>query len=138
MSQSEHFLVDDQSGKLCGVFVGTAEEAAAFLASEFADGGVSLSSEAPAASVVTAEQAKSECRRRIEAVVDVATQTNILGALQLGQLSAEQQVVFQSGYEWVGQMRAAWPEIIANGGDIYDDANWPAVPAGVKNLAEEF
>lgn len=82
--------------------------------------------------------AKAECRRRIVAVADETAQMNMSAACAAGLLSAEQLAAYQAGLAWVAAMRAAWSTIVTNALDPADDANWPAVPAGVAELADAF
>ena len=53
--------------------------------------------------------AKAECARRITAVADIVTQTNLLAASQTGQLSEAEQATFLAGHQWIRAMQAAWP-----------------------------
>lgn len=82
--------------------------------------------------------AKAECARRITAVADIVTQTNLLAAYQTGQLSEAEQATFLAGHQWIRAMQAAWPLLVETGADIHDDANWPPVPAGAVELAEAY
>ena len=82
--------------------------------------------------------AKAECARRINAVADIVTQTNLLAASQTGQLSEAEQATFLAGHQWIRAMQAAWPVLVETGVDIHDDANWPTVPAGAVELAEAY
>ena len=82
--------------------------------------------------------AKAECARRITAVADIVTQTNLLAASQTGQLSEAEQATFLAGHQWIRAMQAVWPLLVETGADIRDDANWPPVPAGAVELAEAY
>ncbi|MDE4272949.1 hypothetical protein PXK58_00935 [Phaeobacter gallaeciensis] len=81
---------------------------------------------------------KAECRRRILAVADETAQINLAAAAGANLLTDEQRAVFTAGVQWIGQMRAAWPALVASGVDLADDANWPTAPAGAAELADEF
>ncbi len=81
--------------------------------------------------------AKLECKRRIEAVADATAQSNLLAAIAVGGLDAGQLTTFGSGVLWISQMRATWPTLGAVA-DVTDDSHWPAVPAGVAELAALF
>ncbi|MCI5097720.1 MAG: hypothetical protein MRY77_15505 [Rhodobacteraceae bacterium] len=70
---------------------------------------------------------KAECRARIFAVVDQTAQMNLAAAAAAGVLDAGSMAVYRSGLAWIHAMRAAQA-----------DGNWPAVPAGVAELAEQF
>lgn len=84
------------------------------------------------------EAARRECRRRIFAVADETAQMNLTAARAAGLLSEAQQTVHTSGLTWVAAMRAAWEPMAIAGDDPLDDANWPAIPAGVADLAALF
>ncbi len=62
------------------------------------------------------EVARAECRRRILAVASA----------------------FQASVQWIKDMRAAWEPMAVAGDDPADDANWPALPAAVADLAARF
>lgn len=70
---------------------------------------------------------KSECRAKILAVVDTTAQLNLNAAAAAGMLTTEQMAAYRSGLAWIHAMRAAQA-----------DGNWPDVPAGVAELAEQF
>lgn len=76
--------------------------------------------------------AREECEQRIDAVVDKIARENLTGASSAGLLTAEDMATFQSGLAWVAQMRTAIP-LVANG-----TGSWPAVPAGVADLAARY
>lgn len=97
-----------------------------------------IAAEQAAADAEAQAAGKAECRRRILAVADETAQINLAAAAGAGALSDEQRTAFSAGVQWIGQMRAAWPALVASGADLSDDANWPAVPAGVAELAEAF
>ena len=80
-------------------------------------------------------KAKAECARRINEVADLVTQTNLLAASGLNKLSPEELPTFSAGHDWIRAMQAAWPSLADQSADLSDDANWPAVPAGVTALA---
>lgn len=84
------------------------------------------------------QAAKTEASRRIFEVVDANAQMNLASAAAAGILTSGQMTTYQTGLQWVAGMRAKWPVLVADGADIYDDANWPAVPAGVQALADQF
>ena len=71
---------------------------------------------------------KAECRDRIFAVVSATAQMNLTAAAAAGGLSDEQMQTYRAGLNWIAAMRAA----SAGGGD------WPNVPAGVVELANQF
>lgn len=84
------------------------------------------------------ERCRLECRRRIFAICDETAQVNLAAACAAGLLAPAQLLIYQSGLAWVHDMRAAWRPMGEAGADPEDDANWPAVPAGVADLAAEF
>lgn len=89
-----------------------------------------ITAEDRAAAVAAAalEARKAECRARIFAVADSIAQINLAAAAAAGALSAEQMATYRAGLAWVDAMRAA-----CTSGD-----DWPAVPAGVAELAAHF
>ena len=97
-----------------------------------------LAAEAAAKQAADMAAGKAECRRRILAVADETAQINLAAAAGANLLTDEQRTVFIAGLQWIGQMRAAWPTLVASGSDLSDDANWPAVPAGAAELAAAF
>lgn len=84
------------------------------------------------------EAARRECRRRIFAVADETAQMNLTAARAAGLLTSEQQTTHNAGLAWVAAMRAAWEPMAEASEDPLDDANWPAIPAGVAELAALF
>ena len=90
------------------------------------------------ARAVAETKAKAECRRRIEAECDLPTQMNLAAMRADDLLSAEDVGIYRSGMMWIAQMQAAWPQLLDAGKDIYDDANWPKLPAGVADLVKRF
>jgi hypothetical protein len=70
---------------------------------------------------------KAECRALILAVVDETAQLNLNAAAAAGMLTTEQMAAYRSGLDWIHAMRAAQV-----------DGNWPDVPPGVAELAEQF
>ena len=81
---------------------------------------------------------KSECARRILAVADLVTQTNLLANHSAGLLSEADAAIYVAGVQWIRDMQAAWPALVEAGADLSDDANWPAVPEGAIELAERY
>ena len=84
------------------------------------------------------DAARAECRRRIVAVVPETSQMNVAAAAAAGILSEAQMQVYRAGLAWISAMRNAWPDLAAQGVDLFDDDNWPAVPEGIEALAEAF
>jgi hypothetical protein len=97
-----------------------------------------LAAEAAAEQAAAMAAGKAECRRRILAVADETAQINLAAAAGASLMTDQQRAVFVAGVQWIGQMRAAWPALVASGSDLSDDANWPAVPAGAAELAAAF
>ena len=84
------------------------------------------------------DDARAECRNRIVAVCDETAQLNLAAAVAAGMLTAEQVGIYRIGLGWVDQLRNSWEGIAVEGRDPQDDANWPAVPPGVTELASAF
>lgn len=81
--------------------------------------------------------AKAECRRRILAVANETAQLNLTAASAAGLLAPADRATFAAALAWVAAMRAACGAA-ANAPDPAEDALWPAVPAGVADLAARF
>lgn len=82
---------------------------------------------------------KGECRRRIYLTADAYAQINLSSDASAGLLDATQMATYRIGLAWVKAMRAACALIAADPQlDHKDDANWPAVPPGVAELAALF
>ena len=84
------------------------------------------------------ESARLECRRRILAVADETAQIIIAAASCAGLLPPADATTYATGLGWGAAMRATWPVLADNAADIIDDAIWPAIPAGVAELAAQF
>ena len=84
------------------------------------------------------EAARMECRRRIMAVANETTQINVTAAASAGLLTADQMTAWRAALGWVAAMRANWRTLAQSGADLSEDANWPALPAGVAELAAAF
>ena len=84
------------------------------------------------------EAAKLECRRRILAVCDETAQVNLAAAVAAGLLSEADLNAYRAGLAWVADMRGTWAKLAEDGVDLLDDANWPAVPDGVQEIASQF
>lgn len=82
--------------------------------------------------------ARLECERRLYEVLDLHSQMNLTAARAAGLLDSAQAATFQLGLGWIASMRAIWPTIALNEQDPFDDSNWPVVPAGVRELADQF
>lgn len=82
--------------------------------------------------------ARMECQRRIFEVFDSNAQMNLLGAKTDGLLDATAQSIFSLGLLWIKNMRETWPTIALSGKDPYDNKNWPELPGGVRELADQF
>lgn len=89
-----------------------------------------ITAEAKAAQAAAVQLAgrKGECRDRIFAVVDATAQMNLAAAAAAGGLDDDQMQTYRAGLGWIAAMRAA-----CAGGD-----DWPSVPAGVVELANQF
>ena len=95
-----------------------------------------------------AELIKAECRRRIYAEASAETQMNMATAAAV--ISAkeasdrtEDEASILSGLDdaiaWVAQMRSRVTELAdAAALDIGDDANWPPLPDGARDVVDKF
>jgi hypothetical protein len=91
---------------------------------------------------------KSECRRRIYEAASAETQMNMATAaavISAKEASArtEDEASILSGLDdaigWVAQMRGRVAELAEDAAlDIADDANWPPLPDGARDLVEKF
>lgn len=92
--------------------------------------------------------AKRECRRRIYAAASAETQMNMATAaavISAKEASArtEDEASILSGLDdaigWVAQMRARVTELADDAAlDIGDDANWPPLPDGARDVVAKF
>ena len=62
---------------------------------------------------------------------------NLTAAAAAGLLAQADRATFAAGFAWVAAMRAACGAA-AQAPDPAEDALWPAVPAGVADLAAQF
>jgi len=91
---------------------------------------------------------KAECRRRIYAAASAETQMNMATAaavISAKEASArtEGEASILSGLDdaigWVAQMRARVIELAEDAAlDIGDDANWPPLPDGARDVVDKF
>lgn len=92
--------------------------------------------------------AKAECRRRIYAAASAETQMNMATAaavISAKEASArtEDEASILSGLDdaigWVAQMRGRVTELADDAAlDIDDDANWPPLPDGARDVVDKF
>lgn len=83
--------------------------------------------------------AAKECSRRIYAVADETAQMNMASMASAGLLTSEQMTAYQSGLQWIAQMRGTWRGLAADTSkDVTVDANWPECHADVVALAGAF
>lgn len=94
--------------------------------------------------------AKTECRRRILAVVDEVTQMNLAHALLSEQarrgagggapaLTENEVATIRRMQGWIAEMRAACATATDDPSRPVDDAaHWPAPPEGLATLAARF
>jgi len=83
--------------------------------------------------------ASTECQRRIFGVADSTAQMNMASAAAANMLTADQMTAYQSGLQWIAQMRGTWRGLAADTSkDITADANWPTCPTAVVALAAGF
>ena len=82
---------------------------------------------------------KEECRNRIYAVVDQIAQINLAAACAAGALTPEDKATYDLGLFWIHDMRSTVAALVAaDDQDYADDSKWPAVPAGVVELADKY
>jgi len=92
--------------------------------------------------------AKAECRRRIYAAASAETQMNMATAaavISAKEASArtEDEASILSGLDdaigWVAQMRGRVSELTGDATlDFQDDANWPPLPDGARDVVAKF
>jgi len=97
---------------------------------------------------VRKEAAKAECRRRIYGAASAETQMNMANSaavISAKEASArtEDEASILSGLDdaigWVAQMRARVTELADDAAlDIGDDANWPPLPDGARDVVAKF
>lgn len=104
---------------------------------------------AAAEAVARREDVKAECRRRIysvgsaEAQINVTAMTAAIGAKAASSRSAEDRAFIetaQTSIDWVMAMRTRFAELAdaASDLDYLADASWPACPADVIALYQQF
>lgn len=82
---------------------------------------------------------KAECAKRIFAVADSITQSNLTAAAAAGAFDEADLATYRAALGWVDAMRAKCREMIAGVDTAFTrDSKWPAVPAGVVDLANRF
>ena len=84
------------------------------------------------------DAAQAECKRRILEVVSTTMQINMAAASAAGLLTEAQSVAYTEGLLWIASMRATWRQIVDDGIDVYDDANWPECPTSAVEFANNF
>ena len=77
---------------------------------------------------------KTECTKRILAVLDIYTASNIQGTAIAGELTGPEMATFRAGRFWVAATQDASRTAIVNG----QDPVWPDVPEGIVELAAKF
>tara|TARA_R110002012_G_scaffold247938_1_gene423910 strand:+ start:807 stop:1208 length:402 start_codon:yes stop_codon:yes gene_type:complete len=97
---------------------------------------------------VRKDAAKAECRRRIYGAASAETQMNMATAaavISAKEASArtEDEASILSGLDdaigWVAQMRGRVIELADDVAlDIGDDANWPPLPDGARDVVDKF
>lgn len=82
---------------------------------------------------------KSECGRRIYAVASDNAQKNMTANFTAGFMSAEDQLAYKAGVEWITNMQAVCHGlIISQEPDFMANAAWPICPAEVIALAQRY
>lgn len=95
---------------------------------------VSAEDKAASADLSRAASIKAEVQARIFAVVDQNTQASLLAAMVADALDPADQETFAAGQTWIEETKQAGRDAIEND----TDPIWPAIPAGVTDLAERF
>ena len=103
------------------------------------DWGQMVTADAKAAAALAArkEAVHAECSRRIYAVVDAHAQINLAAAAAAGVLSAADMATYRAGVAWIDATRRACAPLIT-GGEIADDAAWPAPTQAMRDLTGRF
>lgn len=119
-----------------------------FTAQMLREAGVSESAIAEAEADVRKNEAKAECRRRIYAAASAETQMNMATAAAVisskeSSARTEDEASILSGLDdaigWVAQMRGRVTELCDDATlGIADDANWPALPNGARDVVAKF
>ena len=87
----------------------------------------------------SADRVKTDCGLRIYAVASDNAQKNMLATIVAGGMSDADKALFAAGVQWIAAMQAACRRMIADADPQFaDDSKWPAVPAGVAELAARF
>jgi hypothetical protein len=91
---------------------------------------------------------KNECRRRIYAAASAETQMNMATAAAVisakeASARSEDEAAILTGLDdaigWVAQMRSRVTELADDAAlDIADDANWPRLPDGARDVVDKF
>lgn len=91
---------------------------------------------------------KAECRRRIYAAASAESQMNMATAAAVysskeASARTEDEVSILSGLDeaigWVAQMRGRVSELVDDATlEIADDANWPPLPDGARDVVDKF
>mgnify|MGYP003150428581 FL=1 len=97
---------------------------------------------------VRMKSVKGECRRRIYAAASAETQMNMATAAavisaKVASARTEEEASILTGLDdaigWVAQMRARVTELADDATlDIADDANWPPLPDGARDVVAKF
>ncbi|MCR9274400.1 MULTISPECIES: hypothetical protein [unclassified Mameliella] len=95
---------------------------------------VTAEERAEAEALARAQAIKAEVQARIFAVVDQNTQASLLAAMVADALDPADQATFVAGQTWIEATKQAGRDAIEN--DTVPV--WPAIPAGVADLAERF
>ena len=100
---------------------------------------ITAEAQAEAARAAHVAVVKAECSRRIYAILDAPTVSNVQGAALAGELDQGEMAVFRAGRAWVDAMLAACRAMADDPQAEYSaDAAWPPVPPGVADLAARF
>lgn len=99
---------------------------------------VTSEAKAKAALATRMDTARTECARRIGAVVNQTAQMNLAAAAAGGLLPAADAATYRAGLAWIAAMRGTWRGLVEGGQDVGDDRHWPAPPPPVVDLGRRF
>jgi squalene cyclase len=81
---------------------------------------------------------KAECEERILSMIDRNTQATITGLASTNLLTSTEASTWRAGMSWVLDMLEASRTLSTNTEDFTSNTVWPAVPAGMPELAAKY
>lgn len=100
---------------------------------------ISLSAMADKQAAMRTAAIKADCGRRINRIADQNARDTLAARAAIGLLDANDLTTYRAGIEWTDATVLACRAMAADPGvDWQDEANWPAVPGGVAELADRF